>query len=342
MPSWRNPHCCEWLLAGVVLCVLVAACSTNEQSKSSKAEAERAEKRRDAEGGRGIEANQGAKELKLNVGKCTLIGNFREFNDDAIAVKELAGSTLCLVADGMGGKVDGRVLGQIACEWAFEVLSRELEKNLPGATTSEETRSVIRRAIRAANEAIIAGAAKDPDLRNMGATVVLALRRQGDGIYITGVGNSRAYLVRGDSIEQMTVDHSLAQALVEAKTITANEARTHRFRTVLWKYLGTREVGEGPEVNLVPVQAGDRILLCTDGLHEVVPDGRILGCMHQHADVQKCADALGQLALDSGSRDNVSCIVIEVRPRAPDGAVGRKEQGAEAGQGRRDKVDKGT
>jgi protein phosphatase len=81
---------------------------------------------------------------------------------------------------------------------------------------------------------------------------------------------------------------------------------------VLWKYLGSKEVGEGPEIKFVPLQNRDRILLCTDGLHGVVPDARILHCMRQFPEVQKCADALSRLALDSGSRDNVSCIVIEM------------------------------
>jgi protein phosphatase len=145
----------------------------------------------------------------------------------------------------------------------------------------------------------------------MGTTVVMAVWRKADEIYIAGVGDSRAYLIRGDKIEQLTVDHSLAQALVEAKTISAEEAREHRFRNVLWKYLGTKEVGEGPEVKSLPLQAGDRILLCTDGLSGVVGDEELGQAVRGCADVQKCADSLGQLALDSGSRDNVSCIVIE-------------------------------
>jgi len=104
----------------------------------------------------------------------------------------------------------------------------------------------------------------------------------------------------------------MAQALVEAKTISAEEARGHRFKNVLWKYLGTKEVGEGPDIRVEPIQTGDRFLLCTDGLSGVVADDQILKCMKENPDVQKCADDLGQLALDTGSRNNVSCIVIEV------------------------------
>ena len=81
---------------------------------------------------------------------------------------------------------------------------------------------------------------------------------------------------------------------------------------MLWKYLGTKEVGEGPEVKAVQIQPGDRFLLCTDGLSGVVPDDKLLDFVLSQPDVQACADGLGQLALDSGSKDNVSCIVIEV------------------------------
>jgi protein phosphatase len=131
-------------------------------------------------------------------------------------------------------------------------------------------------------------------------------------VYVTGLGDSRTYLVRKNKIEQLTVDHSIAQALVEAKTISAEEARTHRYRNVLWKYLGSNEVGEGPEVKSVPLQAGDRFLLCTDGLCGVVPDEQIMNFINEKKDMQECADGLCNLALESGSRDNISCVMVEI------------------------------
>ena len=156
-------------------------------------------------------------------------------------------------------------------------------------------------------------AALDRDLKNMGTTVVLTVWRKASSIlYVSGLGDSRGYLIRGKKIEQLTVDHSIAQALVEAKTISAAEARTHRYRNFLWKYLGSKEVGDGPEVKVVSLQAGDRFLLCTDGLSGVVADEQLLDYVREQTDMQDCADGLGQLALDSGSKDNVSCIVIEV------------------------------
>ena len=112
------------------------------------------------------------------------------------------------------------------------------------------------------------------------------------------------------------MDHSIAQALVEAKTISAAEARVHRYRNVLWKYLGSKEVGEGPEVKAVAIAPGDVFLLCTDGLSGVVSDEKLQDFVRDNPDVQSCAEGLGQLALDSGSRDNVSCIVVEVAESA--------------------------
>ena len=247
--------------------------------------------------------------LALNIGKCTLLGNYRENNEDSIDVKEFSDMTLCLVADGMGGQQ----AGEIASRRAIEILPRELKKNLAGPLGNDETKTIIRRAIVQANEEILAMAALERDLKNMGTTIVLSVWRKGSSVlYVSGLGDSRGYHVRGRKIEQLTVDHSIAQALVEAKTISAAEARTHRYKNFLWKYLGSKEVGDGPEVKVVSLQAGDRFLLCTDGLTGVVPDEQLASFVTEQSDMQACAEALGQLALDQGSRDNVSCIVIEV------------------------------
>lgn len=248
---------------------------------------------------------------KLKVGQCTLLGDVREFNDDAISLQDLSDATLCMLGDGMGGVSNGKVGGQVAAERAFAAMGRELKKNLTKAATTDEARDAVRRALVAANAETIE-LSKDPDLKNCGTTIVLALFRQRhDGVLIAGVGDSRIYRVKDAAIEQLTVDHSLAQALVDNKTITPAEAKNHKFRNVLWKYLGSKEVGDNPEVKHIPLRTGERLLLCTDGLHGVVSDNQILDKMKQIRDVQQCADALCKLAIASGSRDNVSCIVIE-------------------------------
>lgn len=244
----------------------------------------------------------------LNIGKCSLLGNYRENNEDSIDVKVFPDLTVAIVADGMGGQQ----AGEVASKRAVEIIPRELRKNLTAHLNGDGVKAVARRAIVQANEEIMAMGALDKDMKNMGTTVVMAVWRKGGEVHIAGVGDSRCYLIRNKKAQQLTVDHSLAQALVEARTITPAEAKEHRFRNVLWKYLGSKEVGEGPEVTAVPIQAGDRFLLCTDGLSGVVPDDQLAAEVGAGQDMQQLAERLGQLALDQGSRDNVSCVVFEV------------------------------
>src|SRR5438132_5289065 len=222
--------------------------------------------------------------LVLNIGKCTLLGNYRENNEDAIDVKQFPDLTICIVADGMGGQQ----AGEIASKQAIDALPRELKKNLGSTTDTEETKQIIRRAIVHTNGVIMEMAALDGDLANMGTTVVAAVWRKGSNVmYIASVGDSRAYHIGGGKIEQLTIDHSIAQALVEAKTISAAEARVHRYRNVLWKYLGSKEVGEGPEVKAIAIRPGDVFLLCTDGLSGVVSDEQLMSFVYEQNDAQK-------------------------------------------------------
>lgn len=244
----------------------------------------------------------------LNIGKCSLLGNYRENNEDAVDVKAFPDLTVAIVADGMGGQA----AGEIASKKAIEIIPRELRKALTPTLGADGVKAAIRRAIVQANEEIMAMGALDRDMKNMGTTVVLAVWRRGGELFVAGVGDSRCYHLRGGKVSQLTVDHSLAQALVEANTITAAEAKEHKFRNVLWKYLGSKEVGEGPDVQVVSIQDGDRFLLCSDGLSGVVTDDKLADYIAHQSDMQACAEGLGQLALDSGSRDNVSCVTVEV------------------------------
>jgi protein phosphatase len=246
--------------------------------------------------------------LALNIGKCSVLGNYRENNEDAVEVKPFPEMTVCIVADGMGGQA----YGEIASKRAIEIVPRELRNNLNASANADESKSIIKNAVVQANDQIVQMGALDREMKNMGTTIVAAVWRKTPELAIASLGDSRAYLIRGGKIEQLTVDHSLAQALVENKTITPEEAKEHRFRNVLWKYLGSKEIGDGPDVKVIPIQAGDRFLLCSDGLSGPVPEPQLLAYITEHPDVQQCADGLAQLALDSGSRDNVSCIVIEV------------------------------
>ncbi|MCS7271166.1 MAG: protein phosphatase 2C domain-containing protein, partial [Gemmataceae bacterium] len=173
----------------------------------------------------------------FQIGKCSLLGNYRENNEDALDVKVFPELTVCIVADGMGGQA----AGEIASRKAVEIIPRELRRSITPQMSVEAVKQATRRAIVLANEEIMALGAQERDMKNMGTTAVLAFwRNRGQELFVTGVGDSRAYLIRPGFIQQLTVDHSLAQALVEARTISAEEAKVHRFRNVLWKYLGSK------------------------------------------------------------------------------------------------------
>src|SRR5438094_5902118 len=121
--------------------------------------------------------------LTLNVGKCTLLGNYRENNEDAIEVKQFPDLFVMLVADGMGGQA----AGEIASKRAVEVVPRELRKGLTSAATPDQIKTCVRKAIVQANEEIIAMGQLDREMKNMGTTIVLAVWRKGSELFIAGV-----------------------------------------------------------------------------------------------------------------------------------------------------------
>ena len=138
--------------------------------------------------------------LSLNIGKCTLLGNYRENNEDSIEVKAFPDMTICIVADGMGGQA----AGEIASKRAIEVVPRELRKGINMNTAAEQAKTTIRKSVVQANDEIITMGSLDRDLKNMGTTIVLAVWRKSQELYIANLGDSRAYLVRDGVIEQLT------------------------------------------------------------------------------------------------------------------------------------------
>ena len=122
------------------------------------------------------------------------------------------------------------------------------------------------------NQEILGSSGAVTEFSNMGTTVVLAQFRF-DRVFVAGIGDSRAYRLRDGRLEQLTKDHSLADALLDAGTITAEELPTHKFKNVLYLYLGSKDARGGPEeVRVLDVRPGDRLLMASDGLTGVVPD----------------------------------------------------------------------
>ncbi len=143
----------------------------------------------------------------------------------------------------------------------------------------------------------------------MGTTAVVALR-QDDCVYVAGVGDSRVYLIRGGGVEQLTVDHSVAQALVASGALTPDEARRSPWQHVLHRFLGCTGMTECPDVRPFTPQAGDRLLLASDGLTNHIDDDDLILGARQFRDPQEWADHLVELALRRGTRDNVTCVMV--------------------------------
>lgn len=244
--------------------------------------------------------------LSIRTGHVSITGNFRENNEDNYYIDN--DQRFFIVADGMGGQNAGEKASAIA----VEVIPRELRQLLdfsggPKAVTVE----AIDRAVEQANSEIMALSEVDPSVRNMGTTVVL-LVRAGNNFYIGGVGDSRVYQLRKSKMEQLTKDHSLTQALLEAGTINEEEAKTHRYRNVLYRYLGTKDGASGTEAVEVRPTAGDRYFLCSDGITDGIDDDTIQKLLSASDDPQQVAESLVKAAQEGGSRDNITGVVVMV------------------------------
>jgi protein phosphatase len=217
-------------------------------------------------------------------------------------------SGLFIVADGMGGQL----AGERASQMAVEIIPVELAPKLTSELDDNEVIRVIRETIARANDEIMAQSHLQPEYSSMGTTVGLALFRDGRA-FILGEGDSRIYHLHDGKFEQLTKDHSLAHALAEHRTISPEEVENHRFKNILYRYLGCKEVSEDPgEVRVIPYRRGDRFLLATDGLTGVVRDSVIIDVLRSHDDPQRAAQQLINRALENQSKDNITCIVIQV------------------------------
>jgi len=217
---------------------------------------------------------------------------------------------LFMVADGMGGQQ----AGEEASRMAIEIIPKEVAKRL-GADTADlkTTQTAIKEAVAEANQEILGSSGAVTEFSNMGTTVVLALFRN-ERAYVAGIGDSRAYRLRNGRIERLTKDHSLADALLEAGTITTEELPNHKFKNVLYLYLGSKEARGGPEdVRVLDVQPGDRFLLASDGLTGVVRDEELARILGGIDDPRRAARVLTDQALVNDSKDNITCLVIHVQ-----------------------------
>ena len=229
-------------------------------------------------------------------------GKVRQNNEDALLVGDGEDETLFVVADGVGGFEAGEVASSIAVD-----VLRGLG---PGDS--------FERAIEEANRRILAAGRGDERLSGMGTTVV-AVRfggtRREPVAELAHVGDSRAYLVRGGELNPVTEDHSLVAELVRSGDLTRDQAAEHPQKNLITRALGAENAVEVDTATL-PVEAGDRFVLCSDGLTDMVRENRVAEILtNSPEDPEKAARDLLAAALDAGGNDNITVVVIDVRER---------------------------
>ncbi len=239
----------------------------------------------------------------MKVKAMTDLGKVRKNNEDNFFV-DLEGG-LFMVADGMGGHRGG----EVASEMAVKIISEHIKQNLPLDALKEDIFKVLEEAIIRANKEIKEKADKNNALKGMGTTVIVALIR-GEKLYLSHVGDSRAYIIREEKITQLTEDHSIVMQMVKAKMITLDEAKRHPLKHMLSQAVGTSAhlVLDSKEIEF---KKGDYLLLCTDGLTDMVTDEEILSIVLKNGDdVEKACQELVDIANKNGGKDNITVILL--------------------------------
>jgi protein phosphatase len=254
--------------------------------------------------------------MRLRVGAATSVGRVRPTNEDAYLAKSDQG--LFVVCDGMGGAAAGEVASRLAVDTIASCLNSgghdgpdETAADLQDLTAGFHARTMqLGQAVRAANRAILQQAQGDEAHAGMGTTVVGAWVDDGV-VSVAHVGDSRAYLANASGFETLTSDHSLVEAQVQAGLLDREQSLKSEQQNIL-----LRALGRDPDVEVdlaeVTVAAGDRLLLCSDGLTRMVPDDQLSGALDRfRGDPQGACDHLIEAANTSGGPDNITVVVVE-------------------------------
>ena len=259
-------------------------------------------------------------QVDVRSGRRTDVGRLRTLNEDsvlAIEVTRILQSQpeplgLYAVADGMGG----HSAGEVASSTVVNALSRKAVADLAStvltAVDPVDLKAWLEQLVETANRALY-------DLRkqagtDMGSTLVAAVI-DGAQAHVAHVGDSRAYLINPQGIHRLTTDHSLVERLVATGQITPEQARNHEQRNVIYRTMGDKAKAE-LESSTVPLQPGDRLLLCSDGLSGMITDEQILAIVRGAPSLQGACEALIQAANAAGGTDNISAVLVEVTPAA--------------------------
>jgi serine/threonine protein phosphatase PrpC len=259
-------------------------------------------------------------------------GRVRENNEDSFCIAPEM--NLFVLSDGMGGQASGEVASRLATE-TIVAYCREAQVTPSSAMTGARLAGVsdnlnrLSSAIRLANRVVHQAAEQSPELHGMGATVV-AIWLADQRMSLAHVGDSRVYLLRGESLEQLTQDHSFVAEQVRRGSMTEQEATASNLQNVLLRALGVDPEVQA-DVDEHYLLEGDTILLCSDGLTRELSDAQIAAVLGDAEDAQEAADRLVDLANQAGGEDNITAIVVRhaAKPAGAFARMGRWLKGSE-------------
>ena len=241
------------------------------------------------------------------------IGLIRSSNQDS----GYASPNLLVLADGMGGAAAGDVASSVTVGHLASI-----DDDVHGA---DDLLPILRRAIEDAHDDLMDRSEADPELAGLGTTCI-AILRSGNKLAMVHIGDSRAYLLRGDKLTQVTHDHTLVQYLVDHGQITPEQAENHPKRNVIMRALGDTPSEVELDESVREAVAGDRWLLCSDGLFGVVSKETIARTLSEYHDLNECGEHLIDLALAAGAPDNVTVVLADVVSDADSGEIPRSQQ----------------
>lgn len=234
-------------------------------------------------------------------------GCVRTQNQDSYQIEELDRNTkLCVVCDGMGGAKSGN----IASTLAIDVFVQEVKRSWNASMTRTNIDQVLRGAVKLANFTVYDQAAQFEDFTGMGTTLAAALI-SGKNVSVVNVGDSRVYAITASGIRQITKDHSLVQMMVERGELTPELARTYPGKNFITRAIGTDTVVEC-DLFHTTLDRGDCLLLCSDGLSNMMDDQEILFEVVHGVNKQQCCQRLLDIAKNRGAPDNVTSVLIQL------------------------------
>lgn len=246
--------------------------------------------------------------IQFRVSSGSLQG-LRTNNEDKIDCINADGLFLALVADGMGGQA----AGEVASRESVKHISNHVTENyffLDGSLEGDI--ALIKDSFIEANQSLVQFSLTTPKYMSMGTTMVtMFYREESKSVLIANLGDSRCYVLNDGKLAMITVDHSYAHALYLAGSITIAQVATHPFRNRLYKYLGSKELAGGPDVFFSEIKPGQRYLLCSDGLSGSIPEMELQNYLATEP-LEGLATKLSQIALQKGSTDNISAIIVDV------------------------------